>query len=159
MSASDKPSAKGGCAPVVRAYLTASAACALFGAVYELFGHGVYSLFMICAFAPPLLCGFVPFFLLGKAGKPLPGGLAAELIHAGAAALTVGSIMQGVLEIYGTTNPLVTVYWIVGGVLSAVGWLSAIPLFQGVGQADIMKAAYGAEGKGKNADAGKGFIP
>ncbi|MBQ2071148.1 MAG: hypothetical protein II460_02280 [Oscillospiraceae bacterium] len=38
----------------------------------------------------------------------------------------IGSIVQGVLEIYGTTNPLVTGYWIFGAVLTMVGWLPTI---------------------------------
>ena len=42
------------------AYLTASVFCALFGAVYELFSHGVYSYWMIYAFAFPLLLGAIP---------------------------------------------------------------------------------------------------
>ena len=79
---------------------------------------------MLCAFAFPLLLGAIPFFLLQKRGKPFPGG-AAELVHAGVAALTVGSILQGVLEIYGTSNPLTAVCWAAGGILTAVGWLSA----------------------------------
>ena len=81
---------------------------------------------MICAFLFPLLLGALPFSLLRKRGRPLKGGIAAELIHAGIAALTVGSVIQGVLEIYGTTNPLVTVYWIAGGALTAAGWTAQI---------------------------------
>lgn len=48
-------------------YLLASLFCVLFGAVYELFGHGVYSYFMIYAFVFPLAGGTLPFFLLGFA--------------------------------------------------------------------------------------------
>ena len=54
----------------------------------------------IFAFALPLLLGALPFFLLRKRGKPFPGK-AAVLVHAGVAALTAGSILQGVLEIGG----------------------------------------------------------
>ena len=96
--------------------------CALFGAVYELFSHEVWSCFMIGAFAFPLLLGAIPFFLMQKRGKPFPGRTA-DLVHAGVAALTVGSILQGVLEIYGTSNPLTAAYWAAGGVLVSVGWL------------------------------------
>ena len=104
------------------AYLFSTVGCILFGAVYELFSHGVRSCFMICAFAFPLLLGAIPFFLLRKRGKSFPGR-AADLIHAGVAALTAGSILQGVLEIYGTSNPLTAVYWTAGGVLVSAGWL------------------------------------
>ena len=110
---------------VIWAYLLSAAGCAFFGAVYELFGHEVYSYFMIYAFAFPLLLGAIPFFLMQKVGKPFPGR-AADLIHAGVAALTVGSIVQGVLEIYGTANYLTSAYWITGGMITSAGWLLTI---------------------------------
>lgn len=124
MYTSDKPVSERQYAAVTRAYLLSALLCALFGAVYELFSHEVWSCFMICAFAFPLLLGAIPFSLLRKRGKPFPGK-AADLVHAGVAALTVGSILQGVLEIYGTSNPLTAVYWAAGGVLTFVGWLMA----------------------------------
>ena len=122
MFTSDKPISEKRYAYVVKAYLLTTVGCAVFGAVYELFSHQVWSRFMIYAFAFPLLLGAIPFFLLRKRGKPFPGK-AAELVHAGVAALTVGSILQGVLEIYGTSNPLTIAYWAVGGALTAAGWL------------------------------------
>ncbi len=122
MYTSDKRVSERQYAAVTRAYLLSAVLCALFGAVYELFSHEVWSCFMICAFAFPLLLGAIPFFLMQKRGKPFPGR-AAELVHAGVAALTVGSILQGVLEIYGTSNPLTISYWVAGGALTAIGWL------------------------------------
>ena len=122
MYSSDKTVSENGYAAVIRSYLLATLGCALFGAVYEMFSHEVYSFFMIFAFAVPLLLGAIPFFLLRKRGKSFPGR-AADLIHAGVAALTVGSILQGALEIYGTSNPLTLAHWAVGGALTAVGWL------------------------------------
>ena len=110
---------------VIRAYVTAAACCALFGAVYECFSHGVYSPFMLCAFLLPLLFGAVPFFLRMKSGRPFPSRAAADCIHGGAAAFTLGSLMRGVLEIYGTASPLLAAYWIIGVLLTAVGWLLA----------------------------------
>ena len=122
MYTSDKPISGKRYASVIKAYLLATVGCAIFGAVYELFSHEVWSCFMICAFAFPLLLGAIPFFQMQKRGKPFPGR-AAELVHAGVAALTVGSILQGVLEIYGTSNPLTISYWVAGGALTAIGWL------------------------------------
>ena len=122
MYTSDNPGSEKRYASVITAYLFSTVGCILFGAVYELFSHGVWSCFMICAFAFPLLLGAIPFFLLRKRGKSFPGR-AADLIHAGVAALTVGSILQGALEIYGTSNPLTLAHWAVGGALTAAGWL------------------------------------
>ena len=72
-------------------FLGVSILTGLFGAIYELFSHEVYSYFMIYAFA-----------------------LCRNLYHAGIATLTIGSIMRGVLDIYGTTNSLSNIYWFAG---------------------------------------------
>lgn len=97
-------------------YLFLSLLCMLFGAVYEQFSHGVYSGFMIYAFVFPLACGALPFLLMAfYAKRPAPGILSRGLCHCGVATLTIGSLFQGALEIYGTTNRLVRVYWFLGG--------------------------------------------
>lgn len=96
-------------------YLFLSLFCALFGAVYECFSHGVYSFFMLYAFGFPLILGALPFLALAFWNSPMPGRLTRELHHSGVASLTVGSLFEGVLEIYGTTNRLVLVYWVLGG--------------------------------------------
>lgn len=103
-------------------YVVAALFCAMFGAVYELFSHEVYSYPMIYAFAIPLAGGALPFlaFSAGRVRRlRFPGIAARSLYHAGIAALTVGSIMRGILEIYGTTNVLLMAYWIIGGLLIA----------------------------------------
>ena len=108
-------------------YLLLTVFCALFGAVYESFSHGVFSYFMLYAFAFPLVLGGLPFFLMAFSRCPLPGRAALNLYHSGIAALTVGSIFQGVLEIYGTTNRLIAVYWAAGALLTAGGILLYLP--------------------------------
>lgn len=55
--------------------------------------------------------------------RQLPGRLPLNLYNAGIAALTVGSLMEGVLEIYGTTNDLLRIYWFVGFGLAGIGIL------------------------------------
>ena len=94
-------------------YLLIAGFCALFGGIYEKFSHGVYSYDMIYAFAYPLAGGAIPYLALGLTGK-WPPSAARVLGHWGIAALTVGSIIRGVLEIYGTTNEL-TVWYAAGG--------------------------------------------
>ena len=126
MFTSDKGAGKTGYNAIIGAYLIATVFCALFGAVYELFSHGVYAFSMIYAFAFPLLLGAVPFFMRQRAGSPFPGYIRRNILHAGIAALTVGSVVEGVLEIYGTSNPLTSIYWIVGVSLTLVGWLAVI---------------------------------
>ena len=97
-------------------YLSLSVFCAFFGAVYECFSHGVYSYFMLYAFAFPLMGGVLPFFAIAFSGCCVPNRISLNLYHSGIAAWTAGSIFRGVLEIYGTTNSLVAIYWITGTV-------------------------------------------
>lgn len=105
-------------------YLLVSLFCLLFGAIYEHFSHAVYSNYMIYAFAFPLVGGTLPFLVMSLARvHRIPSVFAQKLYHCGIATLTVGSIIQGVLAIYGTTNSLTPVYWLVGFllILSAIG--------------------------------------
>ncbi len=104
-------------------YLLISLAVLLFGAVYEFFSHGVYSGFMLYAFAIPLTGGTLLCFVLDmSSARYMPGRLVCNLYNSGIAALTVGCIFKGVLEIYGTTNRLIVVYWIAGfGLMGLAG--------------------------------------
>ncbi len=187
-------------------YLAAAVFCALFGAVYEIFSHGVFSFFMIYAFAFPLVLGAVPMLWMGlrtaksaeeketpmefetgssedlwfepytaeesaatglrrmgrieessdsveyrlnsRENSPeaerlfhLPGSLELNAWGSGIAALTVGSIFRGVLDIYGTTNRLVIVYPVVGGTLLAAGLILFFMKQAVVARADRRKAA------------------
>ena len=116
-------------------YIAVALFCALFGAVYEIFSHEVYSYPMIYAFAIPLAGGALPFlaFAAGLARRwCFPGVVSRSLYHAGIAALTIGSIIRGILEIYGTTNVLLWAYRIAGGLLIAG---AAVAAFSTAGRA------------------------
>jgi len=99
---------------------------ALFGAIYELFSHGVYSYFMIYAFAFPLVLGVAVYMFLSGSRHKLPGELSCTLYNAGIVCLAVGSIVRGILEIYGTTNHLSMFYWPAGAVLIIAGMIRYI---------------------------------
>lgn len=90
---------------------------ALFGAVYEKFSHGVYSYYMIYAFVIPLTLGVFPILCLLCLKKQAPEGMAADIWSFGVITLAVGSVFQGILDIYGTTNRLIIIYPIVGVIL------------------------------------------
>ena len=110
-------------------YLILSILCAVFGAVYEIFSHGVYSPFMMFAFLFPLFIGCLPFALLNKnKSKIVPHPVARNLYHSGIATLTIGSIVKGVLDIYDTTNHLSNYYWIVGNTFVISGIIASILL-------------------------------
>ena len=99
--------------------IVGAAFLALFGAVYEVFSHQVYSYFMLYAFAIPLALGALPYAVLLLKEK-YPSKLFLNLWNTAIAALCVGSVFAGVLAIYGTTNSLVIVYPIAGGLLMLV---------------------------------------
>ncbi len=105
----------------IRLDLIAAVFFALFGAVYEAFSHEVYSYSMIYAFAVPLAAGALPLTLLLCRKKPsrMPSAAVLVLWHAGLCSFTVGLVLRGVLEIYGTTNRLMPVYPVSGAVLTA----------------------------------------
>lgn len=96
--------------------LFAAAFTALFGAVYEHFSFGVWSFWMVYAFAPFLLGAI--WLLILPTRKRLPGDLFLGLLEPGLVMLTLGSILAGVVEIYGTENRLLPVLPIAGGILT-----------------------------------------
>lgn len=105
-------------------YLLIALFCVLFGAIYEIYSHEIYSYFMIYAFVFPLAGGTLPFGILSFIRvKRYPNALSRNLYHSGIATLTVGSFIRGVLDIYGTTNALSEYYWSVGFCFVIVGIL------------------------------------
>ena len=91
--------------------LFAAAFTAFFGAVYEHFSFGVYSNYMVYAFAVPLLLGALPALLFACSKRPpMISNLAKKLWRDGIAVLTVGSLFTGVIKIYGTDSNLCSVY-------------------------------------------------
>lgn len=111
-------------------YLLVSLFFVLFGAVYEIYSHEVYSYYMLYAFTVPLIGGTLVFSILSflKMQK-YPNAIAGNLYHSGIVTLTVGSVVQGVLEIYGTTNALLEYYWSVGTMLIVIGVIVGIGFF------------------------------
>lgn len=106
----------------LRADVIATTAFAAFGAIYEHFGHGVYSNFMLYAFMVPLVLGVIPLLFINK---KIPDR-AMIFWQCAIGTLTVGSIYQGVLEIYGTTNRMIWVYPVAGGLLIIAAIVSGI---------------------------------
>ena len=97
------------------AWLLAAAFVAVFSRVYQVFSHDVWSASMVFAFMYPLLGGALPLTVCALCSvRVIPGRLCRWLLSAGLAALTVGSVLSGVLEIYGTANRLLAVYRFVG---------------------------------------------
>ncbi|MEA4889993.1 MAG: hypothetical protein VB070_11075 [Clostridiaceae bacterium] len=106
-------------------YLAVSAFCIIFDKIYALFGHGVSSASMSLMYLYPLAGGMLPFLILGllvpeacriRAYRP-----AVNLYHSGLAALTVSSLLNGVMEIAGTSSSYLPVFNVCGWTLLAAG--------------------------------------
>lgn len=105
-------------------------ACGLFSFIYEQHSHQVYSNYMIYLFAVPLALGAFPQLIFVGLPKLDIGGSWQRIIHNfSIATLAIGVLLQGMLEIYGTTSTFVVLYFVVGlGLLmvSIALWLSAL---------------------------------
>ncbi len=98
-------------------YISVSIFCALFSFIYEHFSHGVYSYYMIYAFAAPLVLGALPSVILALMGKRRPCRATHDFWASAIAFLTVGCIVKGVLEIYGTSHNLCYLFFVSSAVL------------------------------------------
>ena len=137
MFASPVETSQRACVRMAFRYLFITILCALIGAVYELFSHGVYAYGMLYAFAFPLLGGLLPALLLAGRGGKLPSDTALQLWHFGISALTVGSFFSGALKIYGTSSRLTQIYWFAGGACLLLSLLSALIPSKATNQAAV----------------------
>lgn len=94
-------------------YALAAAVCAVFGLIYEHFSFGVWSNFMGLAFLIPLLLGALPALFMRKERSPVT----AQLYGGFVLTLTLGSLVKGALDIYGTTNGKLIAYPILAGLM------------------------------------------
>ena len=104
---------------IILSYILITLFCILFSLVYEHFSHGVYSDYMLYMFLFPLIGGVLIFSMIGLVRfLPIPKRLVINLYNSGIATLTIGSCLNGVLEIYGTNSDLISIYWLLGGFLT-----------------------------------------
>ena len=96
---------------------------ALFGAIYEMFSHEVYSYYMIYAFGIPLFFGVLCSVLTPALFKRFPREFEAALWNLSIVTLTVGSILKGIVDIYGSNNQKLILYPITGCILALLAVL------------------------------------
>lgn len=84
----------------------------VFGIIYEMFSHGVISLFMILAFLIPLINLITNIIFINRKIKITK--LSKNFFSMSIYTFTFFSVIKGVLDIYGTTNNLIIIYLIVG---------------------------------------------
>lgn len=95
-------------------YLVMTIFVILFSTIYESFSHGVYSKYMILVFIFPLIGLILSITYKNKFIKRFPNKISTNIFDASLATLTAGGLLQGFLEIYGTTNKLIIIYPAVG---------------------------------------------
>lgn len=93
----------------IKYYILLSVSTLIFGFIYELFSHSVYSNYMMFAFIIPLILGIIQILFRDILNN--------YIYESAVITLTIGSIINGILEIYGTTNDLVYIYLVVGIIL------------------------------------------
>lgn len=98
-------------------YLIYSLFLLIFSLIYESFSHGVYSNYMIFSFLIPFIYGYCGSFLITKYASKIGN----TLYNLGVVTLSVGCVIKGILEIYGTTNRLLYVYIVIGLMLVILG--------------------------------------
>ena len=115
-----------------RIYLLSTILCFVFSMIYEHFSHKVYSPYMVFALGIPLIGGLAVIEIFSCFPNDFyPNHLSINLYNSGLATFTVGSLLQGALEIYGTENPLMIYYWYAGILLTAgaiVSWFLSLLL-------------------------------
>jgi len=90
----------------------------VFNLVYGIFAHGVRSVYMQTAFLVPLVGGSLVSLLLFI--LPYPGAIVRAIWPMGLATLSVGFLLHGVFDIYGTEEELVNVFFYAGVIILSV---------------------------------------
>lgn len=111
-------------------WLSAAALAFAIDKVYALFAHGVGSPHMELLFLYPLLGGALVYGLLAlfAPGVPLrrfwrPG---LNLYNSGQAAISAGSLLQGIFEIAGTASAYTALFFLAGILLALCGVILAV---------------------------------
>ncbi|MBN7772508.1 hypothetical protein [Clostridium aminobutyricum] len=106
-------------------YIIASIVALVVNSVYGIFSHGVSSGAMTWMFLYPLLGGAFFYVVMGvlipTANRINGYRKFYNLYNSGIATLTVGSFLNGILEIAGTSSPYTIFFYFAGGLLMAVG--------------------------------------
>ena len=98
---------------------------AVFSFVYELMSHHVYSPFMVGLCLIPLAGGFLSVLVHRIRRIPLPDVRTQTLHCWSILTFTIGSMLTGVFDIYGTTSAFTKYYWILGMIL-LMGQISGV---------------------------------
>ncbi len=105
---------------VLNAYLIAFAFCSVFAIIYEAFAKGIISFWMLGMPLFPFVLGVVPALVYEKMNKPINDwGL--QIWNCGVITLTVGSLLNGIFDIFGTYFDMFNYFLIIGSILLIAG--------------------------------------
>ena len=103
-------------------FLAVSLFCIIFSLIYASQSHSVHSNYMTFMFLYPLVGGTIIYLMIGAISKArLPERFVVNIYNSGIAALTVGSMLRGILDIAGTSSPYQPTFVIVGMLMVFVG--------------------------------------
>lgn len=94
----------------------------IFALVYEHFSFGVWSNAMVFMFVFPLILGFIPSLILTIARW----GYLPRLWNDGVLVITAGSLLTGIIEIYGSDSYYTPWFFYIGTALLILGVLQII---------------------------------
>ncbi len=100
-------------------WLLISLFCGIFSMIYKHFSFGVISYSMVFLFAFPLFLGALPCMVLQKMNYAMPN----RIYQDGIVILTLMSLVNGILEIYGTSTHFIRIYLIIGIACIVLGML------------------------------------
>lgn len=100
-------------------YLCITLFVLLFSIIYEEFSHNVYTIFMYGAFLIPLIFGIVMSFVFMKYQSIKSN----KIYNAAVYTLTIASILEGVVKIYGTTNSKIYIFLIASIALFIISFI------------------------------------
>ena len=105
---------------ILNSYLIAFAFCSVFAIVYELFAKGIISFWMLGMPLFPFVLGVIPALILEKTGRSF-SDWALQIWNCGVITLTVGSLLNGIFDIFGTYFDMFGLFMISGSILLVIG--------------------------------------
>ncbi len=105
---------------VLNAYLIAFAFCSVFSIVYEIFAKGIISFWMLGMPLFPFFLGTVPALIFEKTNSSI-SDWALQFWNCGVITLTVGSLLNGIFDIFGTYFDMFGIFMISGTLLIISG--------------------------------------
>lgn len=110
---------------IISSYIIASISAVIFDRIYSLFSHGVSSAYMTFMFLYPLVGGALVYCLIYFFQKNLKFEnlrLSFNFYNSGIAILTIGSLLEGILQIAGTSSDYTIYYFIFGFLISLISF-------------------------------------